>query len=57
MKNRDLIALLQQQPGNATAYVQVTDPVTGNPILAAVVGVDPAVSPAFGTAVVIELED
>lgn len=57
MKNRDLIALLQQQPGNATAYVQVIDPETGKPILAAVAGVDPASSPAFGTAVVIELED
>lgn len=57
MKNRDLIALLQQQPGNATAYVQVTDPDTGNPILAAVAGVDPARSPAFGTAVIIELEE
>jgi hypothetical protein len=57
MKVRDLIAQLQQQPGNATAYVQVADPETGKPILVAVAGVDPAHSPAYGSAAVIELED
>lgn len=57
MKVRDLIAALQQQPGNATAYVQVADPETRNPILVAVAGVDPARSPEFGNAAVIELED
>lgn len=57
MKTRDLIALLQTQPGNSTPYVQVTDPESGNPILVAIAGVDPATSPAYGTAVVIELED
>lgn len=57
MKTRDLIALLQKQPGNATPYVQVIDPETKTPILVAIAGVDPATSPAYGTAVVIELED
>ena len=57
MKVRDLIAQLQLQPGSATAYVQVADPETGNPILVAVAGVDPARSPEFGNAAVIELED
>lgn len=57
MKTRDLIALLQGQPGNSTPYVQVIDPETKTPILVAIAGVDPATSPAYGTAVVIELED
>ncbi|MDD2664410.1 MAG: hypothetical protein PHD19_11720 [Dechloromonas sp.] len=57
MKVRDLIAQLQQQPPSATAYVLVADPETNAPLLYAVAGVDPARSPAYGTAVVIELED
>jgi len=57
MKTRDLIAMLQKQPGNSTPYVQVTDPESGNPILVAIAGVDPATSPAYGSAVIIELED
>lgn len=57
MRVRDLIALLESQPGNATAYVQTSDPETGNAILVPVSGIDPATSPAYGNAVVIELED
>lgn len=57
MKVHELIALLQAKPRNAAVYVQTIDPDTGNPILVAVEGVDPAVSPEYGTAVVIELED
>jgi hypothetical protein len=57
MKVRDLIAQLETQPGNATVYVQTNDAETGHLILVAVAGVDPAVSPAYGNAAVIELED
>lgn len=57
MKTRDLIYLLQQQPGNSTPYVQVTDPETGGPILVAVEGIAPANSPEYGSAVVIEIEE
>ena len=57
MKVSDLIAQLQQQPRSATVYVQTADHETGTPILTAVEGIDPANSPAYGTAVVIELED
>lgn len=57
MKNHELIALLQQQPGNATPYVQITDPETGLPMLAAVTGLAAANSEAYGTATIIELED
>lgn len=57
MKVADLIAKLQQQPRSATPYVQVTDPETGQPMLVAVTGIAPADSPAYGTAVVIELKD
>lgn len=57
MKVRDLIAQLEAQPGNATVYVQTADQETGHLILVAVAGVDPATSPAYGNAAVIELED
>jgi len=57
MKVRDLIVQLQQQSANATPYVQVTDPETGLPFLVAVTGLAPAASPAYGSAVIIELED
>jgi len=57
MKTSALIALLQQLPGNSTPYVKVPDPDTGAPILVAIAGVDPAHSPEYGSAVVIELED
>lgn len=57
MKVRDLIAQLEAQPGNATVYVQSAYPETGHLILVAVAGVDPATSPAYGNAAVIELED
>lgn len=56
MKNRDLIELLQQQPGNSTPYVQIADPETGQQMLAAVTGIAEANSEAYGTAVIIELE-
>lgn len=57
VKVHELIAQLQQQPRSATVYVQTADRDTGAPILTAVEGIDPASSPAYGTAVVIELED
>lgn len=57
MKNRDLIAQLQQLSGDATPYVQVTDPETGIPFLVAVTGVSAGDSEAYGTAAIIELED
>lgn len=57
MKTADLIALLQQRPGSCTPYVQITDPETGLPMLAAVTGIAEANSEAYGTAVVIELEE
>lgn len=56
MKVHELIEQLQTKPRNATVYVLATDPETGTPILNAVEGVDPAKSPEFGTAVVIEME-
>ena len=57
MKVSDLIAQLQQQPRSGTPYVQITDPETGTPLLVAVTGIANAESPAYGTAVIIELED
>lgn len=57
MKVHELIAQLQQLPRSATVYAQVADQGTGNPILVAVGRVDPAESPDYGSAVVIELED
>lgn len=57
MKVHELIAQLQTQPGNSTPYVQVTDPETGLPMLAAVTGIAKADSEAYGTAVIIEMED
>lgn len=57
MKNRDLIALLQQRSGNATPYVQITDPETGTPVLVAVTGIATAESGTYGTAVIIETEE
>lgn len=57
MKVHELIAQLQGKPRNATVYVLATDPETEAPILRAVEGVDPATSPAYGNAAVIELED
>lgn len=56
MKVHELIAQLQAKPRNATVYVMATDPETGCPILNAVEGVDPAESPEYGTAVIIEME-
>lgn len=57
MKVHQLITLLQAKPRNATVYVRVTDAETGQPILNAVETIDPAESPEFGTAVIIEMED
>lgn len=57
MKTANLIALLQRRPGSSTAYVQITDPETGLPMLAAVAGIAEANSEAYGTATIIELED
>lgn len=56
MKVHELIEQLQAKPRNATVYVQAIDPETGQPLLVAVERVDPAQSPAYGTAVVIETE-
>lgn len=56
MKVHELIEQLQAKPRNATVYVLATDPETKAPILNAVEGVDPAVSPEYGTAVIIEME-
>ena len=56
MKVHELIAALQSKPRNATVYVLATDWETGTPILNAVEGVDPATSPEYGSAVVIEME-
>lgn len=57
MKVHELITQLQAKPRNATVYVRVTDAETGQPILNAVETIDPAESPEFGTAVIIEMED
>lgn len=57
MKNRDLIAQLQKLSGDATPYVQVTDPETGIPLLVAVTGVSAGDSETYGTAAINELED
>ncbi|WP_341743120.1 hypothetical protein [Azonexus hydrophilus] len=59
MKVRDLLAklLTGEIPGNATVYVQVTDPETGLPVLAAVTGIARAESETYGSAAIIELED
>lgn len=57
MKVHELIAQLQQQPRSATVYVQTADHDTGYIVLVPVEGIDPATSPTYGTAVVIELED
>lgn len=57
MKVSDLIDQLQQQPRSATPYVQITDPETGAPLLVAITGISDAESPAYGTAVIIEIED
>lgn len=57
MKVAELIAQLQQQPRSATVYVQTADCDTGHLVLVPVEGIDPAASPVYGTAVVIELED
>lgn len=56
MKVHELIAQLQAKPRNATVYVQIIDAITGQPILQAVERIDPAVSPEYGTAVIIEME-
>lgn len=57
MKVHELIAQLQAKPRNATVYVLTTDPMTDEPILNAVDRIDPAQSPEYGTAVIIEMED
>jgi hypothetical protein len=57
MKVFELINLLQTKPRQATPYVQITDPETGAPLLVAVTGIADADSPAYGSAVIIELED
>lgn len=57
MKNHQLIALLNEQPRSGTPYVQITDPVTGVPMLYPVTGVSFAESGEFGTAIVIEIEE
>lgn len=57
MKVHELITLLQAKPRNAAVYVLTTDAETETPILRAVESVDPATSPEYGTAVVIEMED
>lgn len=56
MKVHELIAQLEAKPRNATVYVRTNDAETGNPILAAVETVDPAHSPEYGSAVIIEME-
>ena len=56
MKVHELIAQLQDKPRNATVYVNTLD-ADGNPILIAVEGIDPAQSPEYGSAVIIEMED
>lgn len=57
MKTWELIEKLQQQPRSGTPYVQVTDPVTGLPMLWPVTGIATAESSEYGTAIVIEIED
>lgn len=56
MKVHELIAQLQTKPLNATVYVLSSDADTDSPILRAVDRIDPAQSPAYGTAVIIEME-
>lgn len=56
MKVHELIAQLQAKPRNATVYVLTTDPMTDTPILNAVERIDPAQSPEYGSAVIIEME-
>lgn len=57
MKAHELIAALNAGQRSATVYVEITDPETGNPVLVPIVGVAPADSAAYGSAVVLETED
>lgn len=57
MKVHELIDQLQAKARNATPYVQIADPITGAPLLVAVTGIAEADSPAYGSAVIIEIED
>jgi hypothetical protein len=52
----ELIEQLQQQRRSATVYVQASDP-DGLPVVVAVEGIAPANSEAYGSAVIIEIED
>lgn len=56
MKNRDLIELLQQQPDEARVYVLTEKTDFGLPVLQEVEEINPAISPTFGTAIILELE-
>lgn len=56
MKVHELIAQLEAKPRNATVYVQTIDPVTDAQILTAIERIDPAQSPEYGSAVIIEME-
>lgn len=56
MKVADLIAALAQQPQDARVYVLNSSAEFGLPVLQEVEEVNPALSPTFGHAVIIELE-
>lgn len=56
MKVHELIAQLEAKPRNATVYVLTTEADTDRPILQAVERIDPAQSPEYGSAVIIEME-
>ncbi|MDP3440982.1 MAG: hypothetical protein U0989_02605 [Azonexus sp.] len=57
MKVHELIAQLEAKPRNATVYVEFQDAETGVLMVRAVEGICPAQSPAYGSAVIIEIEE
>lgn len=56
MKVSDLIAELQQQPADARVFVMTEKADFGFPLLQEVEAINPALSPSYGSAVIIELE-
>lgn len=55
MKVHELIAQLQAKPRNATVYVLTTEADADFPVLQPVERIDPAESPEYGSAVIIEM--
>lgn len=57
MKVSELISQLQQQPEHAIVCIEIVDFETGLRFMRGIERLDQATSKAYGTAVVIELED